>query len=459
MKRVNKKFAALSVIITLIVACHKADEWVLDEYDIRLSAGSQTIFSEGVGAFSQAFPGLSGRRLSEHELGDLHFEATFVSAPAPLFQGLGTVYNNNACVNCHINDGRGKPIENSEPTVSILMRMSIPGTGAHGSAMPVPGFGDQLQDKAIFGYQPEAHVAVTWEESCFYFSDGDSVILRKPTWQLNNSYAPLPANLMLSARVAPPVHGLGLLEMVDEQTLLSFADVNDKNNDGISGKPNYGWDAKSGKKMIGRFGWKSEAPTLNQQVAGAYREDMGITSYVIPTEGNADQPQYDGLHDDAELPDSIFNAVVFYVKTLAVPARRKVTDPVVKHGEELFKQAKCASCHIPSMRTKTDVSFPEASNQVIRPYTDLLLHDMGPELSDYRPSYDAMGEEWRTPPLWGIGLTYLVNGHNNFLHDGRARSVMEAILWHGGEAASSRDYVKNLNKSDRQALLTFLSSL
>lgn len=459
MKLFSKKTVAVLGILSVIAACHKAEEWELNEYDIRLSAGSQTIFSEGVGAFSQAFPGLSGRRLSEHELGDMHFEATFVSAPAPLFHGLGTVYNNNACVNCHINDGRGKPIEGNEATASILMRISIPGTGNHGAALGVPGFGDQLQDKAVFGYQPEAQVTVNWTESVLHFTDGDSVMLRQPAWQLSNAYMPLPANYLMSARVAPPVHGLGLLEMVDEQTILSFADATDKNNDGISGKPNYGWDAKSGRKMLGRFGWKAEAPTLDQQVAGAYREDMGITSYVIKTENNADQSQYDGLNDDAELPDSIFNAVVFYVKTLAVPARRKVTDPVVKRGEEIFASAKCASCHIPAMRTKTDVTFPEASNQVIRPYTDLLLHDMGPALSDNRPSFDAQGAEWRTPPLWGIGLTYLVNGHNYFLHDGRARSVLEAIMWHGGEAAQSREYVRNLNKADRQALLTFLNNL
>ncbi len=449
----------LSILVGSIAACHKADEWDFDDYDLRLTAGNQTIFSEGVGAFSQAFPLLSAVRMAFHELGDLHFESTFVSAPAPKFPGLGTIYNNNSCFNCHINDGRGKPIIANEPTVSMLMRISIPGTGPHGGPNPVPGFGEQLQDKAVFGYQPEAKVSVSWFEKTVYFTDGDSLSLRYPQWQLNNAYIPLPAGMMMSARIAPPVHGLGLLEMISDENILALEDVQDKNNDGISGKANHTWDEQSKKIRLGRFGWKAEAPTLIQQVAGAYREDMGITSYVIPTENSTGQMQYDGLNDEKEVPDSVFDAVVFYVKTLAVPARRKVTDAEVKRGENIFRQAKCSSCHIPAFRTKTDVTFPEGSNLIIRPYTDLLLHDMGPDLSDNRPSYQAEGREWRTPPLWGIGLTKLVNGHSNFLHDGRARSLLEAVMWHGGEAENSKEYVRFLNKADRTALLAFLNSL
>lgn len=447
------------LIILFVAACRESGEWNFDEYDPRLSGGSQTIFSEGVGAFSQAFPQLSDERMEMHELGDLHFEASFVGAPAPKFSGLGTVYNNNACVNCHINDGRGKPIATGEALSSILFRISVPGNNPHGGALGAPGFGEQLQDKAVFGYQPELKIDVTWHTDTFSFADGEFVELRYPEWNYFDAYIPIPSGAMFSARVAPPVHGLGLLEQVDESTLLSFADPADNNNDGISGKANYGWDASKKSMMIGRFGWKSEAPTLAHQIAGAYNEDMGITSYVMPVESHTNQSQYDGRADEAEVPDSIFNAVVFYVQSLAVPARRKVTDPVVKRGEEIFAEAKCATCHIPVMRTGTNVRFPEASNQVIRPYTDLLLHDMGEALSDHRPSFLAEGNEWRTPPLWGIGLTQLVNGHNNFLHDGRAQSLLEAVLWHGGEAESAREYVRNLPKSDREALVIFLKNL
>jgi len=264
---------------------------------------------------------------------------------------------------------------------------------------------------------------------------------------------------MYSARMAPPVHGLGLLEQIDESTLLSFSDENDLNGDGISGKPNYAWDDKQQKMMIGRFGWKCEAPTLDQQVAGAYNEDMGITSYILKRESSYGQAQYDNYHDEPEVPDSIINSVIFYIRTLAVPARRKIADPAVVRGKEIFAEAKCVSCHIQTAKTKTDVRFPEASNQTIHAYTDLLLHDMGSGLADNRPTYNATGTEWRTPPLWGIGLTQIVNGHNYFLHDGRARSLMEAVMWHGGEAQQSVNYVKGLSSSDRDALVAFLKSL
>lgn len=449
----------LLCVLISINSCRKAEPFEESKYDERLSGGSQTVFTEGVNAFASIFPHLNGIAEEMHELGDAHFESTFIASPAPKFQGLGTIFNSNSCFNCHINDGRGKPITSNEPLAGILFRVSIPGTGDHGGPLSAPGFGGQLQDKATFGHQPEANATVTWNETSTYFNDGDSVMLRKPNWHFINPYTTLPSNALFSARVAPPVHGLGLLEEVDESTLLSFADPNDLNGDDISGKPNYTWDEKSQKIMIGRFGWKAEAPTLNQQIAGAYNEDMGITSYILPKESSYGQIQYDNLQDEPEVPDSIINAVVFYVKTLAVPARRKVTDPVVKRGKELFTAAKCSSCHIPSMKTKTDVAFPEASNQLIQPFTDLLLHDMGAGLADNRPTFDATGTEWRTPPLWGIGLTQIVNGHSFFLHDGRARNLMEAVMWHGGEAKQSSDFVKKLNKADREALITFLKSL
>ncbi len=446
-------------VLLVVQACRKAEDWGFEDNDPRLSAGSQTIFSEGVGAFSQAFPRLNEMQRELHELGDLHFEASFVAAPALKFGGLGTVYNNNACVNCHINDGRGKPIEGNEALSSLLFRISIPGNNVHGGPLGIPGFGEQLQDKAVFGHQPEAKVSVQWQNTSYTFPDGETVPLRFPVWNFYDAYQALPQGFLYSARIAPPVHGLGLLEAVDDATLLAYADPADKNADGISGRANYTWDAKSNQTRMGRFGWKAEAPTLIQQVAGAYNEDMGITSYVLPHESHLQQSQYDGYNDETEVQDSIFNAVVFYVRTLAVPARRKVTDPAVLRGEALFNSLKCAGCHIPVMRTQTDVRFPEISNQVIRPYTDLLLHDMGDSLSDFRPAFLADGNEWRTPPLWGIGLTQLVNGHNNFLHDGRARSLLEAILWHGGEAANSREQFANLSAEDRLSVLTFLKNL
>ena len=449
---------ALLILLTF-TACREPEEFAEERYDERLSGGAQTVFSEGVGAFSSAFPTLSGDREEFHELGDLHFEATFVAAPAPKFQGLGTVYNSNACFNCHINDGRGKPILGNEALSSMLFRVSVPGADQYGGPLPAPGYGTQLQDKAVYGYAPEGTMHVNWIETIYTFPDGQQVRLRHPEWTMANAYQGVPAGMLYSPRVAPPVHGLGLLEQVDESTILSFADPYDSDGDGISGKPNYVWDAKSQQKKLGRFGWKCDAPTLDHQVAAAYNEDMGITSDLMPIENSYGQPQHSNASPAPEVLDSVFEAVLFYVKTLAVPARRKVTDPLVKRGKIIFQEARCASCHIPSMYTKVDVSFPEASNQFIHPYTDLLLHDMGPALSDNRPVYDATGNEWRTPPLWGIGLTQLVNGHQFYLHDGRARTLMEAILWHGGEAQPSADHVRRLSQADRDALIAFVRSL
>jgi CxxC motif-containing protein (DUF1111 family) len=335
----------------------------------------------------------------------------------------------------------------------------LPGQDAHGGPLPIPGFGDQLQNRAILGVQKEADVEVQYEERSFRFDDGSSYSLRFPRYTVTNTYAAFPSGAYLSPRVAAPVFGLGLLEAVSEADILSLADEADRDNDGISGRPNYVFNYVSGQTSLGRFGWKANQPSLLQQVAAAYNGDMGITTSVFPNENSLGQPQYDGRDDDIELNDSLLHSVEFYVRSLAVPARRRLNDPQVQRGKQLFAEASCNRCHVPDMRTAVNITFPEISNQLIHPYTDLLLHDMGEDLADGRPDFLASGREWRTPPLWGIGLTQKVNGHNNFLHDGRARNLLEAVLWHGGEAASSRDKVKAMPASDRAALVKFLESL
>ena len=186
---------------------------------------------------------------------------------------------------------------------------------------------------------------------------------------------------------------------------------------------------------------------------------MGITNFVFPDESSKGQLQDDGLEDEYEVSDSVLQAVAFYIRTLAVPARRNADDALVLAGKTIFMQAKCGACHTPRARTKINVAFPEISNQVIFPYSDMLLHDMGADLADNRPDFDANGQEWRTSPLWGIGLTRVVNGHQNFLHDGRARTLLEAILWHDGEAGQSKEFVRTLSRSDRDVLIKFLESL
>jgi len=460
--RSSKTIIRLLVVIGVLIsvyACIEPDALTDKNYTEWLSGGSQTIFDKGVGAFGTAFPSLTSERAKVHEIGDGAFGQTFVTAPALINPGLGPIFNNVSCTSCHINDGRGKPPGTGEQISSLLIRLSIPGTDAHGGPNPAPGFGGQLQQRAIFGVAPEALVNIDYTETQYAFADGETYSLRTPTYTLVNSYIPLPADLMISPRIAPPVFGLGLLEAIDEADIVALADVEDSNSDGISGKPNYSWNIVEGKKTLGRFGWKAANPSVLQQSAGAYNEDMGITSFVFPKESSFGQAQYDGLDDEYEVSDSLLQSVAFYIRTLAVPARRNADNTTVLHGKQLFTDAKCAACHTPRMRTKVNVAFPEMSNQVIFPYTDMLVHDMGSGLADNRPDNEATGVEWRTAPLWGIGLTKVVNGHQNFLHDGRARTLMEAVMWHGGEAQQSKEFVDNLSKEDRDALIQFLQSL
>ena len=459
----RKHFAVIACGIALVVivvnACRKPDEFPIDQYNEMYAGGKQTVFDAGSGAFGHEFPEMGAQRRELHGIGDLGFETPFVTAPAALNPGLGPVYNNVSCVNCHIGDGRGKPPGPSEQLSSMLFRVSVPGTNPHGGPNPAPGFGGQLQQRAIFSAQPEADVVITYTTVNGTYDDGTPYSLRQPTYSLQNEYIPLPGGFMLSPRVAPPVFGLGLLEAIPDELTLSRADETDADGDGISGKPNYVWDARAEAITLGKFGWKCEAPNLLQQTAGAYNEDMGVTSYVFNVESCDGQSQFDNLYDENEVADSVLFAVAFYMRSLAVPARRNINDPAVKHGKQLFMDARCSSCHIPMSQTGVSVDFPEVSNQTIFPYTDILLHDMGPGLADNRPTFDATGQEWRTSPLWGIGLTQAVNGHNNFLHDGRARTLEEAILWHDGEAAASRQIFLAMPAADRADLIAFLNSL
>jgi CxxC motif-containing protein (DUF1111 family) len=307
-------------------------------------------------------------------------------------------------------------------------------------------------------YQPEITAAISYVENRGMFSDGTPFQLRVPTYTLTGMYAALPPGVLFSPRVAPAVFGLGLLEAVPEGQIVSRADPRDRNRDGISGRANYVWDAVKGRKALGRFGWKANVPNLIQQTAGAYNGDMGVTSDLFPAESC--EGQFPGCESHpVEIEAGVVADVALYTQTLAVPARRDLDDPVTRRGESVFYAVGCNGCHTPTLRTGRLRGVPEVSNQVIHAYTDLLVHDMGPGLADDRPDFQASGREWRTPPLWGIGLVETVNGHTNFLHDGRARTLLEAVLWHGGEARTARYKVTRLRQQDRDALIAFLESL
>jgi CxxC motif-containing protein (DUF1111 family) len=440
--------------------CNKAGVFPDSGYDDRMSGGAATTLSASASAFSDMIDGLDARNARVHEIGDQTFSQTFVAPPSPIFTGLGPIFNNISCINCHRNDAEGIPTAGFSNS-GLLCRLSLPGADANGGPLGIPGYGAQLQDQAVLGARPEASVNISYIDLPVTYPDGTVVHLRKPSYTLSNPYTTLPGNYLLSPRLAPPLTGMGLLENIPESTILSFVDAGDANGDGITGKANYVYNPYSKRMELGRFGLKANTATLQVQVATAYQQDMGVTSYVQPEESAYGQPQMSVVHGDVqpELVDSLLNYVVYYVKTLAVPARRNVTDPANAKGSQLFTQLNCPGCHRPTIQTGIDLSLPQISSQRIHPYTDLLVHDMGDGLADGRPDFLAGGREWRTAPLWGIGLLDIANGTPYFLHDGRARTIEEAILWHDGEAARSRQQFMQFAQADRAALLKFLSSL
>ena len=329
--------------------------------------------------------------------------------------------------------------------------------------IPEPTYGGQLQDFALPNQKAEGKINISYTEFPVQFKDGTIVYLRKPNLKITElGYGTMHPDTQFSARVAPPMIGLGLLESIPDSTLLEWSDAEDSNKDGISGKTNKVWDIEKNQFAIGKFGWKAGMPTLMQQNAAAFNGDLGLTSDLFPNE-NCTQNQ--SICQDMpsggkpEVSEKILNFVEFYSQHLAVPARRNMAQPSVKQGEAIFAQSGCESCHKPSVKTAKRPSLPALSEQTIHPYTDLLLHDMGEGLADRRPEYLANGQEWRTAPLWGIGYTKEVNNHTYFLHDGRARNLMEAILWHGGEAEKAKQNVLRLNEKERESLIAFLNSL
>ena len=458
------KYLSFAVLLNLTISCSNNDsEEVYEDLpslEERLHAGGETtVFLTSSNSYSTPAPNLSGTDITDHLDGDVDFESVFVTAPATINQGLGTIFNNSSCISCHPRDGRPSFPTNINARSGFFLRVSLSGQLANGASIPVPGFGTQIQNQAIFGYQPEAKFQVVFSDIVETLADGTQVILKKPTYSLIDTYIPFPSNGLLSPRIGSPVFGLGLLEVIPENYILQNQDINDANGDGISGKANYVFDAVSGTTKIGRFGWKANTATILEQCAGAYNGDMGITTYLKPIETGFGQSNgEDGLGDDPELADNILQRVALYCKTLAVPAPRDITDNNVRRGAKIFEQLDCAKCHIPKMQTGSS-SISVLANQTIFPYSDMLLHDMGDDLADNRTDFLASGNEWKTRPLWGIGLTNVVNNHTNFLHDGRAKNITEAILWHGGEAQNSKNKFKQLSTKDRNDLLKFINSL
>ncbi|GAL33886.1 probable thiol oxidoreductase [Vibrio maritimus] len=439
----------------------------------RLSGGKTTVKKNGANAFSMPAANLPMSKRLDFSVGNSFFRNPWVQAPASTDarDGLGPLFNTNGCQNCHIKDGRGHPPEaNDQHAVSMLVRLSIPAkTEAQKQAVkmsgviPEPTYGGQLQDFALPDMAPEGQIHITYDDVAMRFEDGTTVMLRKPNLKIIElAYGDMHPDVMMSARIAPPMIGLGLLESIPESTILEFSKQQQQDTTSVAGIPNYVLDVRTKEMSLGRFGWKAGQPNLMQQNAAAFNGDVGLTSALFTEENCTDKQDLctESLSGgDPEVSDNILNFVEFYTQHLAVPQRRNIDNPEVLAGEALFKKVGCDNCHRTNIQTAKREGLPALSNQTIHPYTDMLLHDMGEGLADGRPEYAASGSHWRTPPLWGIGYTEEVNGHTYFLHDGRARNLTEAILWHGGEAQTSRNQVLAMSKKEREALLAFLNSL
>lgn len=464
-----------------------------DPQEIK-QGGDTGISISSAESYSKPSSNLTASRKGSFFIGNAFFRQPWVIAPASTDSrdGLGALFNVAACQSCHVKDGRGHaPMSIDDDADSLLIRLAMPATTDEQrqqlqnsliEKVAHPMYGGQLQDRGIQGVPAEARIAVQWTDKTVTFTDGHVETLRAPTFNLTKpGYGPFDDELMVSPRVALPMIGLGLLEQIPDEDIKKQAIDNDNNSD-ISGKFNWVMDPQTGKQALGRFGWKAGQTKLLTQNQSAFNEDMGLTSNIRPHEScmptqtacvkattGADE-QGDG-RPPVEVNDEVAKFVEFYTRNLAVPHRRNADDKLVLAGKKRFYDMGCQSCHTPRYQLpKTDDDHLEQHGQVIYPYTDLLLHDMGDDLADRTiagklPPKDAQVEflansyEWRTPALWGIGLAQTVDPQATFLHDGRARTLMEAVLWHGGEAQEQQKKVLNLDKQGRAELNAFLKSL
>lgn len=447
-----------------------------EPFEVMSAGATTTRVATGNTSFSQPSANIDLEQGQNFKLGHELFQKLWVSAPSSTqaSDGLGPLYNARSCQTCHINDGRGRPPREGEDAVSMIARLARPGRTPeenklledhHVLNFPDETYGAQLQSLAVPGLQGEGKLSVSYEERKVTLGDEEIISLRKPTYRVDG----LVAGPSISPRIAQPTLGLGLIEAIAQEDILANADPEDKNGNGISGKAAFVRDHRSGELLPGRFGWKAQNATVRDQAAMAFSHDLGISTPDAPNAyGDCTERQTDCLAmptgvqkrlGDTEAPSPVLDLVTLYTENLSVPARRNVDAPDVLRGKQTFYDSGCAACHTPKFVTQRNASDPLHSFQLIWPYSDFLLHDMGDGLADGQQVGDATGREWRTPPLWGIGLTGAVNSNEFYLHDGRARSLTEAIIWHGGEAQKARDAFAALQKSDRQALLTFLESL
>ncbi|MBL9077079.1 MAG: thiol oxidoreductase [Planctomycetes bacterium] len=418
-----------------------------------------TVADAGRQAFSFPSPLLGAEDRRAFAVGNALFRANWVTAPASAagLDGLGPLFNARSCSSCHLHDGRSRPPEPGDAERhGLLVRIGV--RQPDGEDRPHPAYGTQVQDAAIAGVAAEARVEIEWVASTGRYGDGEAFELLAPRYALSElGDGPLGADVVFGGRTAPHLVGLGLLEAIPAAALLALEDPDDRDGDGISGRAH-----RLAGDVLGRFGWKATQPTVHAQTAGAFVHDMGVTSSLHPHEPLT-EPQRRRITapngGTPEIGDLQLDRVVFYARTLAVPAPRDAEAPAVAAGRAHFAAFGCAACHVPEWLTGPVAFHAAFGGQTIRPYTDLLLHDLGPGLADGKHDGSASPAEWRTPPLWGLGLVPVVNGHERLLHDGRARGLAEAVLWHGGEAEPARERFRLAPRAQRDELLAFLRSL
>lgn len=446
-----------------------------EPFEARPGGAATSLRRADADAFSHPSATLDFAGELDFKVGNGIFRKFWVSAPSSTraSDGLGPLYNVRACQSCHLKDGRGHPPAAGEAPAALFLRLSVPAAPGELSAAiedwiataPEPTYGGQLQSASVAGAPAEGRMTLRYDEIVVPLAGGEVARLQRPTYGVADlAYGPMRPGTMLSPRVAPQMIGLGLLEAIPAADILASADPDDADGDGISGRASVVWSEEFGRPMLGRFGYKAGQPTVRGQSAAAFSGDIGISTSLYPDAwGDCTEAQTacraapTGGQPEAE--DATLDLVSFYGRNLAVPVRRDFDDSEVLRGKALFHATGCAACHSPKFVTHRMPDRPEASFQLIWPYTDLLLHDMGEGLADHRPEGRATGTEWRTAPLWGIGLTETVTGRASFLHDGRARTLLEAVLWHGGEAQPARDGVAAMAPEDRAALVKFLGSL
>ncbi len=454
-----KNFVIGSFFILFLFSC-KDNQTEISQYGKvssyekgeELSAGKFSFVNSDKSAFSEHLKGMDESEKIDFLLGERLFKTNWVPAPASTsgLDGLGPTFVSKSCQICHIRNGRGQPFNKfAKESFGFLMRISVSGKGMHGGAKPVWGYGTQLQNRGILKVKGEADINVNYEYIKGKYPDGTPYELRKPTYTLTNGrYGELPNDLLLSPRVGTQVIGLGFVDGLSEH----------------SGKPNYVWNVEEQKNTIGKFGWKANAPTLKQQNAGAFHQDIGITTPMFPHQ-NCPDPQSEcqnlpnGNDREAEVSSQGLKDITFFLGTVEVPMRRNYKNKDVLEGKVLFNKLNCIACHKIGLKVTNSKIYPKINGTIINPYSDFLLHDMGENLADNRPDFLANGREWRTQPLWGIGLIKKVNNHTYLLHDGRARNIEEAILWHGGEAEKSKQEFINLSAKQRKQVLNFINSL